>query len=337
RRRAQAGSRRLGRAQADLAGRDAAEDAGQGLRRGAGRRIAHRAGGRQTDVSTLAGGPGQVLRRLAAAAFLAGAVVGGATALAVRAHATADLRSTAAPDLAALKTGFRRPGGGPFPAQNPFSEPKRALGERLFHDKRLSADGSIACASCHVRQKGFADGRRQGRGVSGVPLKRHTPTLWNLAWAGPVFWDGRARSLEEQVAGPIEAPDEMGRPVASVVDLLAADPSYVQAFASAFPGEPRATPETLAKAIAVFERTLVSPPTRFDRWIAGDAKALTAEEAEGFRLFTGKARCSNCHSGWAFTDYAFHDIGLAGEDRGRGAVLRLAAARHAFNTPSPRA
>ena len=214
--------------------------------------------------------------------------------------------------------------------------PKRALGERLFHDKQLSADRSIACASCHIRTKGFADGRPQGRGLSGVALKRHTPSLWNLAWAVPVFWDGRARSLEDQVAGPIEAPDEMGQPVASVVALLSADPSYAQAFAVAFPDDPRVTAENLSRAIATFERTLVSPRTRFDRWIDGDEKALTAREIDGFRLFTGKAQCSNCHSGWAFTDSAFHDIGLPSEDRGRGAVLRLPAAEYAFKTPGLR-
>ena len=96
------------------------------------------------------------------------------------------------------------------------------------------------------------------------------------------------------------------------------------------------TPENLARAVAVFERTLVSPRTRFDRWIDGDEKALHPDEIVGFRLFTGKAQCSNCHSGWAFTDYAFHDIGLPGDDRGRGAVLRLEAAEHAFKTPSLR-
>ena len=239
-------------------------------------------------------------------------------------------------DLAAAKAAFRRPAAVPFPASNPFTPAKRALGERLFHDTKLSANHKIACASCHVRRQGFADGRSQGRGVAGVPLKRHTPSLWNLAWAGPVFWDGRARSLEEQVAGPIEAPDEMAQPVASVVNLLAADADYAAAFRAAFPDDPRVTAENLAKAIATFERTLVSGRTRFDRWVDGDDKALTADELAGFRLFTGKAQCSNCHSGWAFTDYAFHDIGLPGEDRGRGAVLRLEAAEHAFKTPSLR-
>jgi cytochrome c peroxidase len=258
-----------------------------------------------------------------AAAFLCGALAGGAAAL-------------AQDDLAALKEKFRRPGTIPFPSSNPYSEAKRALGERLFQDKRLSADGTHACASCHDRQRGFSDGRVIAVGVPGRPLARHTPTLWNLAWAPAVFWDGRARSLEEQVAGPIIAPDEMAQPMEPLIRRLAADKDYLRAFAKSFPESPRVSEENLKKAIATYERTLVSPETRFDRWTAGDASSLSAQEIDGFRLFTGKAGCANCHAGWAFTDYAFYDVGLPSEDRGRGAVLRLEAAVHAFKTPSLR-
>jgi len=278
-----------------------------------------------------------VRMRLAAAAFLAGGLIGAAAAALLHfpiLQAAPAARST--DELAALKASFHRPPTVPFPANNPFSEQKRALGEALFHDKRLSIDGSLACASCHERGKGFADGKVQGRGVPGRPLKRHTPTLWNLAWSSPVFWDGRARSLEEQVAGPIESPDEMAQPIAAVVARLAADPAIVRAFTQAFPEAPRVDGSNLAKAVATYERTFVSPDTRFDRWIAGDEHALTQNEVAGFRLFTGKAGCVKCHSGFAFTDYAFHDIGLPGEDRGRGAVLRLGAAEHAFKTPGLR-
>ena len=158
-----------------------------------------------------------------AAALLAGAVMGAGAALYVRSSVQPTAVAPAASssdELAALKASFHRPPTVPFPADNPFSEQKRALGEALFHDKRLSIDGSLACASCHERGKGFADGKVQGRGVPGRPLKRHTPTLWNLAWSSPVFWDGRARSLEEQVAGPIESPDEMAQPIAAVGKCL---------------------------------------------------------------------------------------------------------------------
>jgi cytochrome c peroxidase len=265
-----------------------------------------------------------VTRALVVAAFICGALIGGAAAFDTE------------PDLAVLKAKFRRPDAIPFPASNPYSAEKRALGERLFHDKRLSADGSIACATCHDRAKGFSDGRVTAIGVPGRPLARHTPTLWNLAWTGPSFWDGRARSLEEQVAGPIIAPDEMAQPIEKLVARLAADRDYARAFAKAFPDDPDISEANLKKAIATYERTLVSPPTRFDRWAAGEGDALSSREVEGFRLFVGKAGCANCHAGWAFTDYAFYDIGLPSEDRGRGAVLRLEQAEYAFKTPSLR-
>jgi cytochrome c peroxidase len=274
--------------------------------------------------------------RLAAATFVAGGLIGAAAAIAIH-SATVQAGAVApADDLAALKASFRRPASVPFPADNPFSEAKRLLGEALFHDPRLSIDGSLACASCHQPGKGFGDGKPQGRGVPGHALKRHTPSLWNLAWASAVFWDGRARNLEEQVAGPIESPDEMAQPLASVVARLTADAAMVRAFTQAFPESPQVNGANLAKAIATYERTFVSPETRFDRWIAGDERALTPREVAGFTLFTGKAGCVKCHSGFAFTDYAFHDVGLPGEDRGRGAVLRLPAAEHAFKTPGLR-
>ncbi len=266
------------------------------------------------------------LRLAVALAFVCGALTGGAVALA----------QTPAGDLAALKEKFRRPPAIPFPASNPYAPAKRALGERLFHDKHLSADRSIACASCHDRAKGFSDGRKTAIGVPRRPLARHAPTLWNLAWAGPVFWDGRARSLEEQAAGPIIAPDEMAQPMDKLIARLAAKRDYVRAFAKAFPDDPQVSEENLKKALATYERTLVSPRTRFDRFVEGADDALSPQEIEGFRLFAGKAGCSNCHAGWAFTDYAFYDIGLASEDRGRGAVLRLDKAEHAFKTPSLR-
>src|SRR5882757_3072728 len=223
--------------------------------------------------------------RLLAAAFLAGGAIGAAAGLLLQSAVLQAAPAQTRDDLAALKASFRRPAKVPFPANNPFSEQKRALGEALFHDKRLSVDGSLACASCHERGKGFADGKVQGRGVPGRPLKRHTPTLWNLAWSSPVFWDGRARSLEEQVAGPIESPDEMAQPLASVVARLAADPAMVRAFAAAFPATPQVDAANLVKAIATYERTFVSPMTRFDRWIAGDEQALAQNEIAGFKLF----------------------------------------------------
>jgi cytochrome c peroxidase len=271
--------------------------------------------------------------RLIVAAFLAGGAAGGLSAWTVGpAPPSGGLASAPADDFASLKASFRRPDTVPFPSNNRYTAAKRALGEMLFYDPRLSADASLSCASCHDRRKGFADGQARAAGTLGRALARHTPTLWNLAWSAHVFWDGRAHSLEEQVAGPIVAPDEMGQPLVALIERLRADPATRTAFAQAFPEKPVIDDENLAQALATYERTLVSPPTRFDRWIDGDDKALAPSEIAGFRLFTGKAGCANCHSGFAFTDYAFHDIGLPGDDRGRGAVLRLEAAEHAFKT-----
>ena len=271
-----------------------------------------------------------MLSLVASAAFVAGIAAGGILVLGVRTDAAAE------PDLAALKASFRRPAAIPFPANNPFSEDKRALGERLFHDTALSVDGSLSCAGCHDRAKGFADGRAHGMGVAGRPLARHTPGLWNLAWASSVFWDGRAKNLEQQVFGPIESHEEMAQPLDPLIKRLGADRTYAQAFAKAFPKKPKVDAANVAQAIATYERALVSPPTRFDRWVDGDERALTAREINGFRLFTGKAACAQCHKGFAFTDYNFYDIGLAADDRGRGAVLQLPAAEHAFKTPGLR-
>ncbi len=281
--------------------------------------------------------------RVIVSAFVAGAVSGAfaalvmpASDLAARPGLSGQAAAPAADDLAALKAKYRRPAAIPFPANNSYSKAKRQLGEMLFHDPRLSADKSIACASCHDRGKGFADGKTRGSGVPGHLLGRHTPTLWNLAWGADYFWDGRARSLEQQAAGPIELPDEMAQPIAKGVARLSRDPVMVQAFAKAFPDAPTVSSDNLVKALATYERTFVSPPTRFDRWVAGDDGAMSASEIRGFRLFNGKAGCANCHSGFAFTDNAFHDIGLPGDDRGRGAVLKLPAAEHAFKTPGLR-
>jgi cytochrome c peroxidase len=266
-------------------------------------------------------------------AFVAGAGIAGLLA----AGGAVPLASArrAEPPLATVKVKFARPETIPFPVNNPYTEAKRRLGERLFFEPKLSASGAMSCATCHKRELGFADGRVRSPGRDGRPLARHTPTLWNLAWSAHLFWDGRARSLEEQATFPIESADEMAMPIGQAVAALSADPDYRTAFADVFPGEGVAR-ENLQKALATYVRTFASPATRFDRWVAGDDNALSAKEVAGFRLFTGKARCANCHSGFAFTDEAFHDIGLPGRDRGRGAVLRLPAADHAFKTPGLR-
>jgi cytochrome c peroxidase len=238
--------------------------------------------------------------------------------------------------LAKLKATFARPTFVPAPADNPQTPAKIALGKRLFADPELSDTATIACTSCHDPKLAFTDGEATGKGVTGKRLARHTPSLWNVAWAPLLRWDGRAASLEQQVLLPIEHPDEMGTKFGAVVERLARHASYEQAFAAAFPDNPQISEQNVARALAAFERTLVSPPTRFDKWVAGDAAALTASEQNGFAIFTGRGRCINCHTGFAFTDHGFYDIGLPDEDLGRGPVMGLAAVNQAFKVPTLR-
>lgn len=242
----------------------------------------------------------------------------------------------AAGGLEALKALYERPETVPFPAGNPYTPEKAGLGRRLFFDSSLSGGGGLACAGCHRPEQGFEDGLKLSRGESGETLERHTPTLWNLAWSPLLFWDGRAMSLEEQLRFPIESPIEMNRPMADLVIHLQANEDYRTEFASAFPDHPVVSDENVLKALATFERTLVSPAGRFDDWIAGDDAALTAAEIRGFEVFNGAGGCAACHSGWAFTDHAFHDTGLPDDDLGRGAVLGVPAVNHAFKTPTLR-
>ena len=195
----------------------------------------------------------------------------------------------------------------------------------------------MSCATCHQGQLAFTDGQARHHGRDGRPLARHTPQLWNLGWSQTLFWDGRAKSLEAQAQGPIENPQEMAGDVAAAAQRLQADPATAAAFARAFPTRAGVDAASIVEALAAFERSLVSPVTRFDRWVGGDERALDADEQSGFALFTGKAACTACHSSWRFTDEAFHDIGLPDTgDLGRGAAINLPAANHGFKTASLR-
>jgi cytochrome c peroxidase len=167
------------------------------------------------------------------------------------------------------------------------------------------------------------------------PLNRRTPTILNTAWADLLFWDGRADDLEEQALSPISAPDEMNQPLDKMIGTVGGIEGYKALFARAYPGEP-VNEKTVARAIATFERSVVSGIAPFDRWVSGDERAISGGAKRGFDLFNGKATCAKCHSGWNFTDNGFHDIGIEGSDRGRGLRLPLAAMQFAFKTPTLR-
>jgi cytochrome c peroxidase len=245
-------------------------------------------------------------------------------------------RSAESFDPAFWRAAFARPHTIPAPADNPITPEKVEFGRSLFHDTRLSGTGQIACATCHDPALSFSDGVARRLGHDGEPLPRRTPSLWNLAWGLTFFWDGRAATLEAQVSGPIENPREMGGDIAKATAEMAADPESARRFAAAFPDDPRVTEANIKAALAAFERTLVSPETRFDRWVKGDDTALRPDELAGLKLFVDRAGCVACHKSWRFTDEAFHDIGLTSGDLGRGDELKLPAANHAFKTPSLR-
>lgn len=231
---------------------------------------------------------------------------------------------------------FARPAGIPFPVETPYTPERAELGRRLFFDPQLSADGATSCASCHQPQKGFEDGRKTAAGLRGRTLARHTPTLWNVAIQTALFWDGRSHSLEDQALRPVSATVEMNLDLDLLVARLSSDRTYTAAFAEAFPDDSAISPDLVARAIATYERTLISPLSPFDDYVAGDEDALSDEAKRGLELFTGKARCATCHTGWAFTNGGFHDIGLTDDDLGRGALTLRKFDEHRFRTPTLR-
>lgn len=211
---------------------------------------------------------------------------------------------------------FARPettiGSIPTPADNLLSPARIELGRILFHDTRLSGGQDRSCATCHRIEFGYSDGRQLAAGLNGKDLTWNVPGLSNLAWARRLFWDGRASSLEEQSYGPILNADEMAGSWPEITERLLGDPAMTALFTGAFPDatEPLVTPQRIVEALAAYQRTLISPPTRFDRFIAGDQRALDPVEQQGFAIFVGKAGCVACHGGWRFTDDRLHDIGL---------------------------
>jgi len=244
--------------------------------------------------------------------------------------------ATATPSLSTLKAKYKRPSDIPFPKNNAYTPARELLGRTLFFDPRLSGSNFMSCATCHNPSLGWSDGLQRGLGHEMKQLGRRTPTILNLAWAELLFWDGRAANLEEQAAGPMQSPAEMNGTMNEIVDKIQRLPGYRKMFDAAYPGE-GVTPATITKAIATFERTVVSSVAPFDYWIAGHEDAISESAKRGFAVFNGKGNCAVCHAGWTFTDGGFHDVGLPSTDIGRGKLTpAVATMKHAFKTPTLR-
>lgn len=230
-----------------------------------------------------------------------------------------------------------------IPEDNPQTAQGVALGEMLFFDTQLSEDNSVSCASCHKPQEAFADTRQFSAGVAGSIGERNAMPLFNLAWNYDevYLWDGSAVSLEDQVFGPVTNPKEMGNTWATVVARLQDDSEYPALFQAAF-GTSRIDSVLVAKAIAQYERTLVSASSKFDKYLLGEVQ-LTPQELNGFNIFMQEERgdCFHCHGSdknplW--TDNAFHNNGLdtAFTDLGLGAITGDPADNGKFRSPSLR-
>ena len=222
----------------------------------------------------------------------------------------------------------------PAPLDNPTTQEKAELGRQLFFDPRLSGDNSMSCATCHVPDKAFADGLPQGKGTGGKLLSRNTPALLNMGFVSRYFWDGRAASLEEQALGPIESPEEMNQNLAELVTELSAISGYVDQFQQVFGTNP--TREAIAKALAAFQRTLVTEASPVDRYLAGDRQALSPAAIRGLELFVGDAGCVRCHQGPLLSDGEYYRLSTSLLDTGLAAVTGKAEDRGKFRTPSLR-
>ena len=211
----------------------------------------------------------------------------------------------------------------PVPEDNPLTAEKIELGRRLFHDRRLSRDRSLACASCHNPKRAFSSPQPIAIGVLGRRGRRNAPALINRGYGRALFWDGRITTLEEQVLKPIEDPNEMDLPVPEAAARVGL------------------SSRALSQALASYVRSILSGNSPFDRYINGDRSALSPEQQLGLRLFRGKGNCTACHVGPTFSDERTHNTGVAWrdgrlQDEGRFAVSGKADDRGAFKTPTLR-
>lgn len=224
-----------------------------------------------------------------------------------------------------------------IPADNPLTKARIALGRKLFFDPVLSADSSISCASCHKPANAFSDVVALSAGVEGQHTDRNSPSLLNVAFHPYLMREGGSRNLELQILVPLESPNEMNLLIGEACERLNSLPEYRELFTEAF--GTRATPYTLTRALASFERTLVSANTPYDRFARGDSTALDALAITGFSLFNSdRLACGKCHSGMLFTDFSFRNNGLYAEykDGGRRRLTLLPEDEGKFKVPTLR-
>jgi len=226
-----------------------------------------------------------------------------------------------------------------WPRDNPYSAAKADLGRYLYFDKRLSADESISCASCHDPQRGFGDGASVSTGIKSQKGGRNAPTIINRAYALAQFWDGRAASLEEQAKGPMANPIEMGNTHDAIASRLQQIPGYRPLFAKAF-GSDEINIDRTAQAIACFERTVLSGNAPYDRYKRGNKAAMNASQVRGMSIFFDKAKCDRCHEGANFTLNMYANLGVGSDkpdpDIGRFAVTKDPRDWGLFKTPTLR-
>jgi cytochrome c peroxidase len=237
-----------------------------------------------------------------------------------------------------------RPSEVPQPKDNKITPDRVELGKFLYFDTRLSTSGKISCATCHHPKHGWTDEIPTSKAVGheGRVGPRNSPVVLNTAYQNRQFWDGRVRTLEQQALGPIEADVEMNMSLDVLIPKLNKIKGYQKLFKKAYPkSDGKITKEYLAKAIASFERTVVSTQAPFDRYAKGDKKAISKKAIAGFKLFSGKAKCIDCHDGFNFSDGSFHNIGLndgelSGKELGRYLVKRRGAWYGVMKTPTLR-
>lgn len=226
-----------------------------------------------------------------------------------------------------------------YPADNPYSPAKAELGKLLYFDTRLSADNSVSCASCHHPDHAFTDGKPVSSGIKSQKGGRSAPSVINRAYGQLQFWDGRAKSLEDQAGGPMQNPIEMGNTHGGVVKTVSSITGYRPLFKAAF-GSDEINIDLITKAIATYERTVLSGNSPYDRYKAGNKKAMTEAQVRGMNVYFDKAKCDQCHEGVNFTLNSFHNLGVGSDkpnpDAGRFDVTKDPRDWGAFKTPGLR-